>query len=184
METKSRMRTFLFFLMMAAILFTGGPMCKKDMVTTAPTEKKEEKNGSMIKDREEDRHIEGKTAKETIRENKETDGVEYKFYVGSYRLKMSGFTGVLNITFTEGVYKGTIQFENWGNNTPQPLKNLKIREKKIYFIRSITTEDEKIKFGSSRFFQQTYYGLFSDDGMMIRGYYNDSGAENKWEAHR
>jgi hypothetical protein len=170
--------------MMTAILFTGGPMCKKDMETTEPTEMKEEKNGSVIKGREEDRHIEGKTTKETIKENKETGVIEYKFYVGSYRLKMSGFTGVLNITFTEGAYQGTIYFENWGNKTPQPLKNLKIREKKIYFIRSITTEEEKIKFGSSRYFQQTYYGLFSDDGMMIRGYYNDSGAENKWEARR
>jgi hypothetical protein len=105
-------------------------------------------------------------------------------YTGSFRLSVSGFTGSLVLGYADGVYTGTIRFDGWGNNTPQPLKELRINNGKIYFVRSVTSADEMKKYGATRFFSQTYRGDFSPDGKKIKGEYNESGTESRWEASR
>jgi hypothetical protein len=106
----------------------------------------------------------------------------FKLVAGEYRMRVSGFTGTLMIVYEVGVYSGTIRFDGLGNNVPQPLKNLRIKDGKIYFIRSVTTDEEMKKYGSRRYFVQTYHGTFSEDGKQIKGRYMDSGTENRWEA--
>jgi hypothetical protein len=117
-------------------------------------------------------------------EDKQAETVNPLAYTGSFRLTVSGFTGSLVLGYADGVYTGTIRFDGWGNNNPQPLKDLRINNGKIYFVRSVSTADEMKKYGATRFFSQTYRGDFSPDGRQIKGEYNESGTESRWEASR
>ncbi len=109
---------------------------------------------------------------------------ENKRYIGRYQIRMTGFQGDLVIQNRGGVFAGTIRFDNWGKGQAQALKNVIITGRKIYFIRSITTGEELEKFGAKRYFQQEFYGRFSEDGRLVRGYFKDSGGQNSWEGRR
>ena len=95
---------------------------------------------------------------------------------------MSGYKGEIFIGVKDGVFYGTIKFYNWGNGAPQPLKNLKVNEDRVYFIRSITTKEEIVKYGGTDRFTQEFYGIFSKDRKIIRGYYRYAGTQDSWEA--
>ena len=64
------------------------------------------------------------------------------------------------------------------------MKNLNIRDGRIYFMRSAETSDELKRLGSNRPFKQEFYGEFQRNGTFIKGYYTDTGIENKWQARR
>jgi len=105
-------------------------------------------------------------------------------YLGTYRVRMTGFTGELKIFSDNGILKGSIQFSTWGRGKQQPLKKVSIQGRKIYFIRSASTRKELEEFGGSRYFKQVFYGQFSEDGSSIKGYFKDSGAQNSWDGRK
>ncbi|MBP9042075.1 MAG: hypothetical protein KBG49_01150 [Spirochaetes bacterium] len=107
-----------------------------------------------------------------------------EYYTGSFEITMSGYKGEIFIGIKDGAFYGTIKFYNWGNGVPQPLKSLRVNEDKIYFIRSITTREELIKYGGTDFFTQEFYGIISKDRKIIRGYYRYAGTQDNWQAIR
>jgi len=105
-------------------------------------------------------------------------------HIGEFTVAMSGYRGEIFLGISDGVFYGTIKFYNWGNGTPQPLKNLKVNEDRIYFVRSILTREELVRYGGTATFVQEFYGIFSKDGKIIRGYYRYTGTQDSWEAIR
>ncbi len=101
---------------------------------------------------------------------------------GSFDMVMSGYKGELFIGVADGKFYGTIKFYNWGNGVPQPLTDLKVTEDKIYFKRVIKTKEDMIRYGGTAYFEQDFYGLFTSDNKMIRGYYRYIGTQDNWEA--
>lgn len=101
---------------------------------------------------------------------------------GKYAISIGNFKGIIIINKTQNLYSGTIQFPGWGKGLPQPMKKLRIKGRKIYFIRSIENYDEMKKYGSSRFFTQKFYGVFNKTMSKIRGRFVDAGTESMWEA--
>jgi len=122
--------------------------------------------------------------KELIKGNsvKESGITDTENHTGTFEVKMGAYKGEIFIGITDGAFYGTILFHNWGNRTPQPLKNLKVNEDRIYFIRSITTREEIEKYGGTATFTQDFYGIFSKDKKIIRGYYRYAGTQDSWEA--
>lgn len=103
-------------------------------------------------------------------------------HIGLFDVTMSGYKGEIFIGVADGTFYGTIKFYNWGNGTPQPLKDLRVNEDRVYFIRSITTREELEKYGGTDTFTQEFYGIYSKDRKMIRGYYRYAGTQDSWEA--
>jgi len=155
----------LFSLIVILLLFIAG--CKKekgDFIRTGDGKKSGEESG-LIK-------------------NGSKSGTYDKKYLGSYRLRITGFTGVLKLYEEDDALKGTIQFSSWGRGKEQPLKKVRITGEKIYFIRSVSTRRELEEFGGSRYFKQEFYGSFSGDGSRVKGYFKDSGAQNSWDGRK
>lgn len=132
--------------------------------------------------------LQGKNAEENIgiagNTVKESGVSDINKKTGTFNVTMGTYKGELAIEVKNGRFYGTIKFYNWGNGTPQPLKNLRINNDRIYFIRSITTKEELELYGGTAFFTQEFYGIFSSDGSLIRGYYRYLGAQDNWEARR
>lgn len=103
-------------------------------------------------------------------------------HIGIFSVTMSGYHGEIFIGVADGMFYGTIKFSNWGNGTPQPLKDLKVNEDRVYFIRSITSREEIEKYGGTAMFTQEFYGIYSKDRKIIRGYYRYAGTQDSWEA--
>lgn len=124
--------------------------------------------------------------KEIIKGNsvKESGINDPQNHIGSFGVSMSGYKGEIFIGMADGMFYGTIMFYNWGNGTPQPLKELRVNEDRVYFIRSITTKEELEKYGGTAIFTQEFYGIYSKDRKIIRGYYKYAGTQDSWEAVR
>lgn len=103
-------------------------------------------------------------------------------HIGLFSVTMSGYQGEIFIGVSDGMFYGTIKFSNWGNGTPQPLKELKVNEDRVYFVRSITSREEIEKYGGTAMFTQEFYGIYSKDRKIIRGYYRYAGTQDSWEA--
>jgi hypothetical protein len=101
---------------------------------------------------------------------------------GIFSFKMSGYKGEITLEVQDGKYYGTIKFFNWGNGTPQPLNDLKVTEDKIYFKRIIRTKEDLNKYGGTAYFEQDFYGVFTEDRKKIKGYYIYAGTQDSWEA--
>lgn len=115
----------------------------------------------------------------SVKESGITDALNH---TGSFEVKMGDYKGEIVLGISEGAFYGTILFFNWGNGTPQPLKELRVNEDRIYFVRSITTREEIDKYGGTAVFKQEFYGIFSKDRKIIRGYYRYAGTQDSWEA--
>jgi len=128
----------------------------------------------------------GKTGEILIPGNsvKESGLKDIKSATGTFDVSMGSFRGELKIDVIDGRFYGTLKFYNWGNGVPQPLKNLRINNDRIYFVRSITTKEELERYGGTAYFTQEFYGIFSGDSRLIRGYYRFLGAQDNWEARR
>ncbi len=107
---------------------------------------------------------------------------DIKNHSGQFDMSMSGYKGELFIGVADGRFYGTIKFYNWGNGVPQPLTDLKVTEDKIYFKRVIKTKEDLVRYGGTDFFEQDFYGLFTTDNKMIKGYYRYIGTQDNWEA--
>ena len=173
----------LIFLVSIFLALTG---CSRDVKTSGGMLVDGVNTQATDRTHAEDRLPDKDVKKDKTEENgyKDKSAAGFKMYVGEYRLQVGGFTGTLLLADENGLYSGTIRFDGWGNNVPQPLKDLRVKDGKIYFVRSITTAEEMKKYGSTRYFVQTYHGTFSEDGKAIRGRYVDSGTEYRWEASK
>jgi len=112
------------------------------------------------------------------------DIAELKKFSGSYKTYINSFEGIINIYFDEskGRISGTIKFFKWGTEESEEMKDLRINNNKLYFIRSITSVEEQKKFGGNRYFVQKFYGEFFNNGNEIRGQYVEAGTESLWRA--
>ncbi len=131
------------------------------------------KEGGSIRIPEKDDNAEGR---KVTKENSK--------FLGKYSIRMTGFIGDLTISNDGGKLKGEIRFANWGGGQSQVLKKMSITGSKIYFVRSISTKEELVRFGGKRFFKQEFHGQFSSDGSVVKGYFKDSGGQNSWEGKR
>ena len=116
--------------------------------------------------------------------NKITDVSNPEEFIGEYEAYIANFKAIITLSIRNNKFYGEIRFSDWGNGLPQPLKGLNIAENKIFFIRSVETEEELKKYGSSRFFKQRFHGVFSTDQKKIKGYFIESGAESSWGAFK
>lgn len=103
---------------------------------------------------------------------------------GTFRLHVAGFRGTLKIWKEDGKYNGTVKFIGWGTGVPQPVKNLNINVNRIYFVRSVTNEEDMKKYGGSKFFKQEFHGVYNNDSSKISGYYKQGGIEYRFAAYR
>ena len=103
---------------------------------------------------------------------------------GDYAIKISNFKGVFVIKEVDGQRVGYIKFNGWGTGKFQMVKDLRINGDDIYFVRSITTNDELKKYGGTRFFTHKYYGKFSKDRMVLKGYFRDGASQTNWVARK
>lgn len=135
--------------------------------------------GDSISDK--DTQINSSIAGNTVKESGVSDIAKS---TGTFNVTMGAYKGKLVIEVKDGRFYGTLKFSNWGNGKPQPLKNLRVNNNRIYFVRSITSKEELELYGGTAFFTQEFYGIFSSDGYLIRGYYRYLGAQDNWEARR
>jgi len=124
------------------------------------------------------------TEKKQDNETDKTGAGDIEGHTGIYALIMSGYKGEINIEFQDGKFTGTIKFFNWGNGVPQPLTDLRITGNKIYFKRIIRTREDLIKYGGTAYFEQDFYGIFSEDKKKIKGYYRYAGTQDGWKADK
>ncbi len=124
------------------------------------------------------------TAKEPESENKDPGLKDIQAHTGVFELTMSGYKGEMIIEYSEEKLSGTIKFFNWGNGTPQPLTDLRITENKIYFKRIIRTKEDLVNYGGTAYFEQDFYGIFSEDKKKIKGYYRYAGTQDGWKADK
>jgi len=111
---------------------------------------------------------------------------EGALFSGTFSVYMTGYRGTLTLSMKNGNVEGTIYFPDWGHGEPQVLHDVhvNVKDRNIYFIRSVTTEEEMKKTGSGRYFSQVFRGVFSPDWKKIRGVYTDAGADYSWQAER
>ncbi|MBN2077420.1 MAG: hypothetical protein JW838_00545 [Spirochaetes bacterium] len=103
-------------------------------------------------------------------------------YLGDYTINAAGNDGRLSLRAgKEGVY-GTIRFPGWGKGATEYLKNVRIANGAIYFVRSVTTRQEQARLGASRTFVQVYRGAYYRSGTRISGHYTVDGMRKQWDA--
>ncbi len=103
-------------------------------------------------------------------------------YLGDYTINAAGNNGRLSLRAgKEGVY-GTIRFPDWGKGATEYLRNVRIANGRIYFVRSVSTRQEQARLGASRTFVQVYQGEYYRSGTRIRGYYTVDGMRKQWDA--
>lgn len=105
-------------------------------------------------------------------------------YLGVYHINASGHEGILVLQVKDGVLNGSVRFPNWANGVWEPLKGVNIKNNTLWFTRSVTNEQERIKTGAREYFTQYYIGTYKDNGKKIIGFYKLRGAKYLFEAYR
>jgi len=103
-------------------------------------------------------------------------------YVGDYTVNAAGNRGYLSLRAGKGAIYGAIRFPEWGKGATEYLKNVRIADGKIYFIRSAVTSYERYRLGVRYNFVQVYTGEYRRSGNLIRGFYTVDGARKPWSA--
>ena len=165
-------------LLLALIMILSYCGCTKKIITEEPGNitSQDETSGNPVSGAGENTEI---IKGNSVTESGITDAVSHS---GTFDIKMGDYKGEIFIGIADGSFYGTILFYNWGNGTPQPLRNLKVNDDRIYFIRSITSREEIERYGGTATFTQEFYGIFSKDREIIRGYYRYAGTQDSWEA--
>ena len=105
-----------------------------------------------------------------------------KDYLGDYTVNAAGNHGYLSLRAgKQGVY-GTVRFPEWGKGATEYLKNVRIANGKIYFVRSVYSRQEQIRIGANRPFVQVYSGEYYRSGRRIKGHYTVDGMRKQWDA--
>lgn len=105
-------------------------------------------------------------------------------YLGVYHINASGHEGILVLQVKDGVLYGSVRFPNWANGVWEPLKGVSIKNNTLWFTRSVTNEQERVKTGAREYFTQQYVGTYKDNGKKIIGFYTLRGAKYLFEAYR
>jgi hypothetical protein len=107
-----------------------------------------------------------------------------KDYVGDYTVNAAGNHGYLSLRASGGYLYGTIRFPNWGRGATEYLKNVGIANGKLFFTRSVTTQQELRRTGANAYFTQQFYGEYLHSGNIIRGTYVVYKERKQWEAYK
>jgi hypothetical protein len=107
-----------------------------------------------------------------------------KDYIGDYTVNAAGNHGYLSLRAGGGYLYGTIRFPNWGRGGTEYLKNVGIANGKLYFTRSVTTQQELRRLGANAYFIQQYSGEYLRSGNLIRGFYVVNKERKQWEAYK
>ena len=149
------------------------------------------KKVAILKDEKIDVIEKPKTEGISIKKDKEKkDGSEikskqeYEKYLGKFHINVYGYKGEFILSAKNGKLSGTIRFLSWGKGAVEYLKEIHIKDSRISFIRSISTQKEKDRIGATRLLRQRFIGKFSKNGDSIQGYYEDGGSQNTWQARR
>ncbi len=107
-----------------------------------------------------------------------------KDYVGDFTVNAAGNHGFLSLRASGGYLYGTIRFPNWGRGATEYLKNVGIANGKLYFTRSVTTQQELRRTGANAYFTQQFYGEYLHSGNLIKGTYIVYKERKQWEAYK
>jgi hypothetical protein len=107
-----------------------------------------------------------------------------KDYIGDYVVNAAGNHGYLSLRASGGAVYGSLRFPGWGRGATEYLKGVRIAGGKIYFTRSVTTQQELKRVGANAYFTQQYSGEYFQSGGLIRGYYTVNGQRKYWEARK
>ncbi len=107
-----------------------------------------------------------------------------KDYVGDYTVNAAGNRGYLSLRAGGGYLYGTIRFPDWGRGATEYLKNVGIANGRLYFTRSVTTQQELRRIGANAYFTQQYSGEYLRSGNLIRGFYIVNKERRQWEAYK
>jgi hypothetical protein len=107
-----------------------------------------------------------------------------KDYVGDYTVNAAGNHGYLSLRASGGYLYGTIRFPDWGRGATEYLKNVGIANGKLYFTRSVNTQQELRRIGANAYFTQQYSGEYLRSGNLIRGFYIVNKERRQWEAYK
>ena len=107
-----------------------------------------------------------------------------KDYIGDYTVNAAGNHGYLSLRASGGYLYGTIRFPNWGRGATEYLKNVGIANGRLYFTRSVTTQQELRRVGANAYFTQQYSGEYLRSGNLIRGFYIVNKERRQWEAYK
>lgn len=108
----------------------------------------------------------------------------YQYFIGTYRVDVSGHKGILYIYSLPGGSPGaTLHFQNWGKHIPEPLANVTIQGNRIYFVRSCAGR-RCAEIGATGPFRQDYTGELTPDGVTLSGQYTGGQSGSGWVATR
>lgn len=107
-----------------------------------------------------------------------------KDYIGDYTMNAAGNHGYLSLRASGGYLYGTIRFPGWGRGATEYLKNVGIANGRLYFTRSVTTQQELKRLGANAYFVQQYNGEYFRSGNLIRGFYIVNKERKQWEASK
>ncbi|MCE9596474.1 MAG: hypothetical protein K8S54_00760 [Spirochaetia bacterium] len=116
--------------------------------------------------------------------NATSEAPPFQYFLGTYRIDVSGHKGLLYIYSLPGGYPGaTLHFQNWGKHIPEPLGNVAIQGNRIYFVRSCAGR-RCSEIGATGPFRQEYNGELSQDGANLVGQYSGGQSGSGWVANR
>ena len=118
-----------------------------------------------------------------IEEEEDDDDLPIRHY-GKFQINASGHIGYLYLSYKNGRPYGTIRFPNWSNGVYEKLKKVRVKERYVYFTRSVTTPAEMRRTGAPFYFTQNYEGKYLVGGKMIKGQYRTDKGKFLWEATR
>ncbi len=107
-----------------------------------------------------------------------------KAFLGRYRLKTNSYRGLLYIYRNrKGRLSASLRFTNWGKQVMEFLRRVRVRGRRISFLRSCSAKS-CARIGSGRNLRQEFYGLLSKDRRKITGKYTGGQSGSFWEATR
>lgn len=106
-------------------------------------------------------------------------------YLGSYKIRLQGYTGRLRLHQGEDKVTGTVQFPDWGNGKVEYLRGVSIGGGRIRFTRSANTDAEIRRLGANSYFTQKFSGTYSNSGKNISGFLiNHRNEKHQWDAEK
>ncbi|HOP62380.1 MAG TPA: hypothetical protein PK358_09615 [Spirochaetota bacterium] len=115
----------------------------------------------------------------------DTAGTVNRRYLGTYKIRLQGYTGILRLRQNKDRITGTVRFPDWANGKTEYLKYIRIRGKKIYFTRSANSDREIRRLGANSYFTQKFSGTYSSSGRYIKGFLiNHRKERHQWDAER
>jgi len=117
-------------------------------------------------------------------EDQEDKGDIPSRFLGKYKINAENHIGYLYLSYKNNKLRGTVIFPKWARGVYEPLKNIKIKKRRITFTRSATTHKEMERIGLNNQIIQEYKGYFSASGKSIKGTYAIPNGNRNWKAYK